>query len=202
MNGVPKWVLHASEVRRHRGFVFPQIAFWNNHVGSKTAVHIHPENACVGAHVALIEATLKAFAANKVAFTAHIVPNLQLGYFAPDFDHLPGKLVPHNARWYHPVCRPGIPCIDMIVGSTDRGGQYANFHLIRGCQLRLGHLDEARSGTGSCLYYGLHSPCLRSRKLFHLPVICVTAALNILISPEGSNECVVAADLMEISSYR
>src|SRR5579875_109987 len=202
MNRVAEWVLHASEVRRHRGVVFPQIAFWHNHIGGKTAVHIYPKNARVGTHMALIEATLKAFAANKMAFTAYVVPNPQLGHFAPDFDHLAGKLVPHNARWYHTVCRPGVPCVNMIVGSADRGGQHANFYLVRGCQLRLWHLNEARSGPRSCLYYGLHSPCLRSRKLFHIPVICVTAALNVLISPRGSNECVVTADLTEISSYR
>jgi hypothetical protein len=163
MDRVAQRILDAGKFRRYGAIVLPGAGSRDNDVGREAAVHVDAENACVGAHMPLINQALRAVPADPMALTADVVAYLQTLNLITDFHYLSGKFVPHDARRVYPIGGPAIPAIDMIIGATNRCRLDAHLDLVRANDLRLGYDPDLRARSRFCLHNrlhcGLHGAC-------------------------------------------
>jgi len=140
---------------RDGGRELPDVGLWNDGVACESAIGIDAEDADVLADVGLAGAALQALAAGHVHFGADQVAFLDGGDAGAGAGHNASEFVAGNERRMDAAFGPGIPVVDVKVGSADACGLDADENLTGAGR---GYWNLAQFDTGRCfgLDDGLH----------------------------------------------
>jgi hypothetical protein len=91
--------------------------------------------------------TIAAVTASNVPFARHPIANRKASDFVADLDNLTAVFMPY-CHWHrNRFLRPGIPFIDMHVGTADSGLANTNAHVV-GAERRDWNVLQFDAGAG------------------------------------------------------
>ena len=99
MNRVAKSVLERGNMGRNAPVRRSSIVGRNDHVRSKSAVDIHPENLCIDAHVPLTAQALTAMAADDVRLAGNEFANMAALHSFANLHDRSAEFMADDAGW-------------------------------------------------------------------------------------------------------
>src|ERR1035437_5718019 len=94
----------------------PDVAHRENNKFRETSRPIDPDSFCVCAQMPAAGQAIAAATANYVPFSAHQLPNTEIGNVRTDRGDLANKFVPDDERHGNGLLRPIVPLVDMEIG--------------------------------------------------------------------------------------
>lgn len=121
VNGVSEGIETGHNFIGNRGIGEPDIGFRDGYEFSKSAIAFDTDTESIGAEMAFSTTAVFAFTTDDMAFSRNTVSRLELGDVSANFLDDTDEFMADNTRRFDGRLGPGIPFIDMEIGSTDRG---------------------------------------------------------------------------------
>jgi len=153
VHGVAKGIVNGCNLGGDFGIQFPDIGPGHPHIFGKAAVGVDADNFHVLADMGLTGTAEIAPAADKMAFGADPRTDGQVIHTFPQRRHLAAEFVPEHQGRLDAAGGPGIPVVNMDIGTADGGsGDFyqhlavpglGNRNLLQSCALFRGMLDQS-----------------------------------------------------------
>ena len=168
VDGVAKRVLEGGDAGGHSSVGGPGIVLGNDHVLCESAIYVHSQNSSVDAHVALPAQALAALAANDMRFRGDELTDLPIRHPVSQLDDGAAELMADDAGRLDSRCGPGIPRVNVKVGSAYRGR--LEFYLdVAALDLGFRGFDDLHARLGAHLRNRFHRgdsvPAKRSERM-------------------------------------
>ena len=122
IDGIAERFLEAGEFWGKGGRGLPEHSLRQGHVLRERPVPIDAEDAIILAHMRLSGATLEALATCDVRLGRNVIAHLDERHVRADFHDLAAHFMANDAWRMDAAVRPGIPIVNMGIGSAERGG--------------------------------------------------------------------------------
>jgi len=146
MNRISQRIEDRRHTARHARPVFPDVGHRKSDVFGKRAVPVHSDPLRKTTKMPPACHAIAAPAADDMAFAADDVPWVKIGDVAADFDNLADELMPYDESNGNLASGPGVPLIDVQVGSADSSGLNSNQDIVN-TDLRLRNILDPQAGS-------------------------------------------------------
>jgi hypothetical protein len=108
----------------------PNIRHGKDNVLGESAGTVDAHSTGVGTKMPPASEAISTAATNHMAFPADAIPRMKIGDVRADFDDFSDELMSNYKRQLKCFLSPGIPLIDMEIGSANACCQDTNLHIV------------------------------------------------------------------------
>ena len=151
VDGVAQGVEDSSDLVRDAGRVAPDVGHGDDDVLSEGSVAIDADSESVGAEVPAAGEAVAAATADDVAFAADELADREIGDVGADGYDFSDELVADDEALADRGLGPGVPIVDVEVGSADAGVEDADFDVVN-AHLGLGYVLKPETTFVAAFY--------------------------------------------------
>jgi hypothetical protein len=130
VHGVAEGIEDGGDLARDAGAVDPDVGHGKDDELGKGAVTVDADSEGVGAEMAATGEAVATAAADDVAFAADELADGDVGNVGAYSDDLAYELVADGKALLDRGASPGVPLVDVKVGTADAGGEDTNFDVV------------------------------------------------------------------------
>src|SRR5262249_48198557 len=155
VDGIAEGIKYGGNFEIDLGIMSPDVGHGEDDIFGKGAGTIHPHSLGVSTEMPAAGQTVAAAAAGHMPFPADPFPGMKIGDVGAYRNHFAHELVTDNHRDRDGSLRPGVPVVNVQVGTADAGEEDSDLDIID-AGLGFGDLLEPQTSTGGKFSESLH----------------------------------------------